>query len=348
MNRPVPLFTLVFLMLVVLIGALTSFSQPTASTPGDVGTLPNQIEPVPAGPIPKTIQVPAASETNLTQAVEPSAQPPEPASPTLEITSQPPETIPAPGEALPQPVATFPPVEDPEFSYPVSPIAPIASIGAIEAIGPIDLEGPEVSTYPDSLGSLTFNPDIVPPEIPPEEIGSGALEFSEPGTFSASPGSGTSQAGLSQKPKPDPKMKKFFPALEGVLIVGAKIKPGPQAAGDEKKPETVEGRILIEEHPVKRRRFYRRYCLQTEEGKRFPLSSNLQFLTEIKQEGVLDAKVKLTGQWIESPFGEGLKFFACNKIQILDNASASRIASAPVLATPTAKLFPWERWRRRR
>lgn len=80
------------------------------------------------------------------------------------------------------------------------------------------------------------------------------------------------------------------------------------------KKEDIIGRFVPEPHPLNRRQKFYRWVLETFEGHRVPLKSNLKLLQEIRSEKFLDGFVKLRGYYLESGYNEQLKYFVVESV----------------------------------
>jgi len=100
-------------------------------------------------------------------------------------------------------------------------------------------------------------------------------------------------------------------ALEPVLMLrGAPVEEEIEA----KKKEKLKGLIVLEKHHIKRRRFMYRWVLKTEDGMRIPLKSNLQLLTAVRNQDLLDGPAMLTGSFVNSAMNAELRYFNAEKI----------------------------------
>ncbi|MFZ2959996.1 MAG: hypothetical protein WA705_24205 [Candidatus Ozemobacteraceae bacterium] len=126
-------------------------------------------------------------------------------------------------------------------------------------------------------------------------------------------------------------------------IVGAPIAAATKAAQkDEEKSATLIGRLIPEEQPVARRRFFRRWAIETDNGNRFPLTSTLQLLTAVKQPGILDGNVRATGKWVQAVSEERLKFFNVETIRPMGDTSENASGSKNLGSSSTTLPAPSE------
>lgn len=99
-------------------------------------------------------------------------------------------------------------------------------------------------------------------------------------------------------------------ALEPVLMLRGEPM---EEAGENVEKERIRGRIVPEKRNIKRRRFMFRWVLKTDDGRRIPLKSNLQLLTLVRREDLLEGPVMLTGYFIASAINPELKYFKVEK-----------------------------------
>lgn len=134
----------------------------------------------------------------------------------------------------------------------------------------------------------------VPDEIPFEDEASASLNLN---------------SDLEMAPEPE-KFYEKVDALEPVLM----LRGNPVVeAGENIKKERIRGRIIPEKRNIKRRRFMFRWVLQTEDGRRIPLKSNLQLLTLVRKEELLDGPAMLTGYFVASAINPELQYFNVEK-----------------------------------
>ncbi|GAB4279912.1 MAG: hypothetical protein Kow0029_24120 [Candidatus Rifleibacteriota bacterium] len=115
------------------------------------------------------------------------------------------------------------------------------------------------------------------------------------------------EAVLNDEIKPEPKKtyEKVDP-MEPVLMVRGE--PVEQICETSRK-EKIKGIILPEKHYIKRRRYVYRWVLETDDGMRIPLKSNLHLLTQVRKEELLDGPVMLSGYYVQSGMNEKLRYF---------------------------------------
>ncbi|MBF0406374.1 MAG: hypothetical protein HQM10_03390 [Candidatus Riflebacteria bacterium] len=158
------------------------------------------------------------------------------------------------------------------------------------------LEYSSIELPPMLLGDE--NPDSVNAS-PSAEISSETILFDE--------SNGTESQGLQ---------KDFWNTMEIRQILGSEI--SEESAEDAEKKEaksiTLEGTIVPEEIYLKSRKFLRRWAVETKDGERYQLSSNLILLAAVKQQENLNGPVQITGKWIDSPGTENLKFVKVESI----------------------------------
>jgi len=138
---------------------------------------------------------------------------------------------------------------------------------------------------------------------------------------------------VTKKKKKKPKKPEIrgekMPPLEPILLFGAAEDLQEQARNEVEKAVKVEGTLLIEDHPVGRKSSFRRWVIETDDGKRFPLRSTLSLMTEVKKSGILDDRVSLIGNWLPSPGNGRLKFFRVDRIEpIAELGSPSNVLNA--------------------
>ncbi|MBF0546288.1 MAG: hypothetical protein HQM08_17725 [Candidatus Riflebacteria bacterium] len=140
--------------------------------------------------------------------------------------------------------------------------------------------------------------------------------------------------------------KNYWKSLETKLIFGSELAENKADEKNASKSVTLEGMIIPEENPLTRRGVsFRRWAVETKDGNRFPLSSNIALLTALKQPELLDGPVQITGTWIPSGENKNLKYFRTEKIRALDvvdeqplegtNASGAMNASDSMNASGT-------------
>lgn len=95
-------------------------------------------------------------------------------------------------------------------------------------------------------------------------------------------------------------------ALEPVLMVRGN--PVEEMSENSKK-EKLRGRIIPEKRNITRRRYMFRWVLQTEDGRRIPLKSNLKLLSLVRKEELLDGPAMLTGYFVASALNPELRYF---------------------------------------
>lgn len=102
------------------------------------------------------------------------------------------------------------------------------------------------------------------------------------------------------------KVYEKIPAMDPTLMVrGSPVEEISETAAKEK----LKGTIFPEKHPIRRRKFLYRWVLETSDGKRIPLKSNLKLLTLVRKEELLDGPVLLTGYFVQSGMNENLRYF---------------------------------------
>lgn len=100
--------------------------------------------------------------------------------------------------------------------------------------------------------------------------------------------------------------------------------PGIDEDSGQKK-EDIIGRLVPELHPLNRRQRFYRWVLETFEGHRVPLKSNLKLLQEVRSEKFLDGYVKMRGYYLESGFNEQLKYFVVESVAAYDDPDGAVI-----------------------
>ncbi len=95
-------------------------------------------------------------------------------------------------------------------------------------------------------------------------------------------------------------------ALEPVLMVRGN--PVEEMSENSKK-EKLRGRIIPEKRNITRRRYMFRWVLQTDDGRRIPLKSNLKLLSLVRKEELLDGPAMLTGYFVASALNPELRYF---------------------------------------
>jgi hypothetical protein len=174
---------------------------------------------------------------------------------------------------------------------------------------------PEALKVPDALGPV---PTVV--EIPDD--GEGSLPTEDPeinGRLAPKRGSDTAQ--IASWPLPL-RPKSFWKPLSESLMVGQLSKEKT-----EEKKEKIEGTLTIEEHPVKRRSFFRRWIIVTEDDTRVPLGSNLAVLQAVKTKGIFESKVRADGNWVKPANSSAPPFFIVEKLVLIDQSGKPLNAS---------------------
>ncbi|MFZ5949377.1 MAG: hypothetical protein ACOYXC_01630, partial [Candidatus Rifleibacteriota bacterium] len=90
--------------------------------------------------------------------------------------------------------------------------------------------------------------------------------------------------------------------------------------------QRLKGKIVPEKHQIARRRHMLRWVLQTEDHQRIPLKSNLQLLTIVRKEDLLDGPVMLTGYFVKSGFNENLQYFNVEKAVPAGDSEEEKVA----------------------
>lgn len=124
-----------------------------------------------------------------------------------------------------------------------------------------------------------------------------------------------------------PAERAVWPMLSPSLIRGADFAAAKLAAAEEAPTSTLEGHLIPEEQPLGRRSIFRRWAIQTTKNERFPLTSNLTVLQAVKQKGILDIKVSITGRWAQAKGEARLKFFIADTVRPMEelpNAGAGK------------------------
>lgn len=133
-------------------------------------------------------------------------------------------------------------------------------------------------------------------------------------------------SGTEEKPRTaspsSPADRAAWPMLSPGLIRGADFAAAQQAAAEEAPATTLEGKLIREDQPLGRRSFFRRWAIQTAKGERFPLTSNIPLMLAVKQKGVLDARVSITGRWNQAKGEKRLKFFTADTVRPLETPAA--------------------------
>lgn len=111
----------------------------------------------------------------------------------------------------------------------------------------------------------------------------------------------------------DLKFAKIDP-LEPALLIKGKF----NNSSSRKKKVELKGRIILERHPVRKRRYVYRWTLKLQDGSRIPLKSNLTLLQKVKDDDVLDGFVSIKGTWLISPSNENLRFFKIDSMRVID------------------------------
>jgi hypothetical protein len=95
-------------------------------------------------------------------------------------------------------------------------------------------------------------------------------------------------------------------ALDPVLM----LRGNPiEEMSETSRKEKLRGRIIPEKRNISRRRYMFRWVLQTDDGRRIPLKSNLKLLTLVRKEELLDGPAMLTGYFVASALNPELKYF---------------------------------------
>ncbi|MBF0499748.1 MAG: hypothetical protein HQM09_06430 [Candidatus Riflebacteria bacterium] len=120
-------------------------------------------------------------------------------------------------------------------------------------------------------------------------------------------------------------------------IVGAPIAATMKAEQkEEQKSVTLLGRLIPEEQPIQRRRFFRRWAIETDNGDRFPLTSTLPLLTAVKLPGILDGQVRATGRWVQALSEKRLKFFTVESIRSVEGGAEGASGTAGIATGPAS------------
>ena len=155
----------------------------------------------------------------------------------------------------------------------------------------VEVSDPEVSEDPQDIFEAA-----IPEEIPFEES-------DENTAFDSA-----NMASASVEPE---KVYEKAEALEPALMMRGTI---VEEVSETAQKERLRGRIVPEKHAVRRRRHMFRWVLQTDDGRRIPLKSNLRLLTFVRNEEILDGPAMVTGYFVASGMNPDLKFLNVEKI----------------------------------
>ncbi|MEW6710088.1 MAG: hypothetical protein AB1403_09735, partial [Candidatus Riflebacteria bacterium] len=109
--------------------------------------------------------------------------------------------------------------------------------------------------------------------------------------------------------EPEKLYEKAEPMEPSLMLRGKPIEEVCEADARQR----LKGKIVPEKQQINRRRHMLRWVLQTEDRRRIPLKSNLQLLTIVRKEDLLDGPVMLTGYFVKSGFNENLQYFNVEK-----------------------------------
>lgn len=121
---------------------------------------------------------------------------------------------------------------------------------------------------------------------------------------------------LPEETEPENLFEKADALEPQLMMAGAPV----DEQGEAQLNAKIKGRIIAEKKPISRRRHLYRWVLESEDGSRIPLKSNIKLLQEVRRDEILDSQVSLTGKYIASGFKNNLQYFVVESIVVLDDS----------------------------